>query len=60
MCVNNVWGTICDDHWSSTDTSVVCRQLGFSKFGINIKFLCIISMGSSVENACIIQLMSLV
>ena len=28
ICINNAWGTICHDSFSSDDAGVACRQLG--------------------------------
>jgi len=29
ICINNQWGTVCDDSWGSTDAAVGCHQLGY-------------------------------
>ena len=34
ICMNNEWGTVCDDSFSSTDATVACRQLGYSTTGM--------------------------
>ena len=35
VCLNGVWGTVCDDFWSTNDAVVVCNQLNISSAGKN-------------------------
>ena len=35
VCVNSVWGTVCDTDFSSHDAQVACDQLGYEEQGIS-------------------------
>lgn len=36
VCINGVWGTVCDNGWNTINANVACNQLGYYPSGILI------------------------
>lgn len=32
VCIDEIWGTVCNDMLDSADTGVICAQLGYSRY----------------------------
>lgn len=62
ICLNNSWGTVCDDDWDSNEAGVICKQLGYPATGLftsckhafhpaNLKYFAFLFPGAVAQTA---------
>ena len=39
ICIETTWTSLCDQSWDFKDVQVVCKELGYSPYGITNKSL---------------------